>query len=184
MAEGDDAAFNLVVQEYAGKIYAVALGYIKIVESAEDITQEVFYKMWKGREKMDRIDSLKDYLFIITRNEVLSALRKKGPAYPVGEYLENALEEKDMLPEQAFSYRQFQHITLTAISLLPPQQKQAYLLSREEGLSHDEIALKMDLSKNTVKNHIVAALNFIRQHIRTHSDIIFLLLMVLSFRAA
>jgi DNA-directed RNA polymerase specialized sigma24 family protein len=47
---------------------------------------------------LSKIDSLKDFLFIITRNEVISGLRKKGPQYPVGEYLENALEEEYMLP--------------------------------------------------------------------------------------
>jgi RNA polymerase sigma-70 factor (ECF subfamily) len=58
IAEGDEAAFNILVDRYAGIIYAVALGYIKIAESAEDIAQEVFYKIWKGRDLLDQVDSL------------------------------------------------------------------------------------------------------------------------------
>jgi RNA polymerase sigma-70 factor (ECF subfamily) len=109
-------------------------------------------------------------------------MRKKGPRYPVGEYLENALEEKDMHPEKTQAFREFQRIIHTAIGLLPPQQKQVYHLSREEGLSHDEIAQRMNLSKNTVRNHIVAALNSIRQYIRMHAEVIFLLIAAFLFR--
>lgn len=175
IAEGDENAFNEIVDHYTPMIYGAALAYIKIPESAEDTAQEVFYKVWKNRKKLAYVDSLKDYLFIITRNEVLSGLRKKGPRYPVGEYLENALEEQDMLPGDALDLRQCQQVLQRAITMLPPQQKLAYLLSREAGLPHSKIAQQMNLSRNTVKNHIIAALHFIRQYIHDNADIVLLL---------
>lgn len=79
-------------------------------------------------------------------------LLQKISEYPVAEYLENALEEKDMLPGHILALTQMQQTLQRAVTLLPPQQKQAYLLSREEGLPHSEIAQKMNLSPNTVKN--------------------------------
>lgn len=178
ISEGDEHAFNKMVDFYTPMIYGTALAYIKIAESAEDATQEVFYKVWKNRAKLSQIDSLKDYLFILTRNEVLSALRKKGPRYPVGEFLENTIEATDMLPAHALVFRQFQQAVQKAITLLPPQQKQAFLLSREEGLPHHLIAERMHLSRNTVKNHIVAALSFIRQYIQANADTVLLLLLL------
>ena len=170
ISQGDEDAFNEVVDSYTPMIYATALAYIKIAESAEDTTQEVFYKVWKNRKKLPEVESLKDYLFIITRNEVLSSLRKKGPSYPLGEYLDGTLKEKNPGPGDALSLRQLQQTLQRAVTMLPPQQKQAYLLSREEGLQHNEIAEKMNLSRNTVKNHIIAALNFIRQYMQDNAD--------------
>jgi RNA polymerase sigma-70 factor (ECF subfamily) len=174
ISQGDEDAFNEVVDIYTPIIYATALAYIKTVEGAEDTTQEVFYKVWKNREKLPKVESLKDYLFIITRNEVLSSLRKKGPSYPLGEYLDDTLKEKNPGPGDTLSLRQLQQALQRAVTMLPPQQKQAYLLSREEGLQHNEIAEKMNLSRNTVKNHIIAALNFIRQYIQDNADVVFL----------
>lgn len=179
ISKGDEDAFNKVVDTYTPMIYATALAYIKIVESAEDTTQEVFYKVWKNREKLTEVESLKDYLFIITRNEVLSSLRKKGPSYPLGEYLDGTLKEKNWCPGDTLSLRQLQQTLQRAVTMLPPQQKQAYLLSREEGLQHNEIAQKMNLSRNTVKNHIIAALNFIRQYVQDNADVVFFLIAFL-----
>jgi len=178
IAAGDISAFNEMVDHYTPMIYGAALAYIKIAESAEDTTQEVFYKVWKNRTRLSAVESLKDYLFIITRNEVLSSLRKKGPRFPVGEFLEDSLEERDMLPGQTLVSRQCHQALQKAITLLPPQQKQAYLLSREAGLPHSAIAEKMNLSRNTVKNHIIAAMSFIRQYVQDNADIVFLLAVV------
>jgi RNA polymerase sigma-70 factor (ECF subfamily) len=174
ISKGDEDAFNKVVEIYTPMIYATALAYIKIVEGAEDTTQEVFYKVWKNREKLTEVESLKDYLFIIARNEVLSSLRKKGPSYPLGEYLDATLKEKNLGPGDTLSLRQLQQALQKAVTMLPPQQKQAYLLSREAGLQHNEIAEKMNLSRSTVKNHIIAALNFIRQYVQDNADVVFL----------
>ena len=181
ISKGDEEAFNKVVDLYSPMIYATALAYIKIVEAAEDTTQEVFYKVWKNRQKLTEVESLKDYLFIITRNEVLSSLRKKGPSYPLGEYLDGTLKEKNLCPVDTLSLRQLQQALQRAVTMLPPQQKQAYLLSREEGLQHNEIAQKMNLSRNTVKNHIIAALNFIRQYVQDNADVVFLFLALFMF---
>lgn len=179
ISKGDEGAFNKVVDIYTPMIYATALAYIKIAQSAEDATQEVFYKVWKNREKLTEVESLKDYLFIITRNEVLSSLRKKGPSFPLGEYLDNTLKEKNGGPGDTLSLRQLQQTLQRAVTMLPPQQKQAYLLSRDGGLQHNEIAEKMNLSRSTVKNHIIAALNFIRQYVQDNADVVFLLITLL-----
>lgn len=170
LAAGDLEAFNLLVDLYHKQIYEVALGYIKIVQAAEDVTQDIFYKLWKNRDKLPEIESLKDYIFILTRNAVLDAMRKKGPRYPVGEYLESTLPDPVHTPAENLQFRELYTRLHQAIELLPPQQKKVYLLSREQGLTHEQIAEQMNLSKNTVKNHLVAALSFIRNFIAASGD--------------
>jgi RNA polymerase sigma-70 factor (ECF subfamily) len=178
---GEEAAFNEIVDHYSQLIYDVAYAYLKAIQPAEDITQEIFYKLWTGRAKLGEVSNLRGYLFILTRNEVLDGLRKKGPRYPVSAYLENTLASTDGQPEETLALREFQSILQKAIQLLPPQQKMAYQLSREAGMSHDAIATQMNLSKNTVKNHIVAALGFIRQYIKENGHAGLLLLLLLLF---
>lgn len=178
LAEGDQAAFNQLVEHHYQHIYQVALGYIKIVQAAEDTAQEIFFRLWKNRQKLLHIDSLKDYLFILTRNAVLDAMRKKGARFPVGDYLEQTISSSAYSPEEAMSYKEFNAAVQKIVDLLPPQQKTAFRLSREMGLSHDEIAAQMALSKNTVKNHIVAALNFIRHQLSLRDKIMVWWLML------
>ena len=180
IAAGDEAAFTTVVDGYWNKIFSVALTYIKIPALAEDAVQEIFLKLWKNREKLRNVISLDNYLFIVIRNEVFSAMRKKGPQYPVGSYLESTLEEKAPLAAQALEAKQLQELIKTAIDLLPDRRKEALKLSREQGLSYDEIAERMGLSKNTVKIHMVKALNFLRAYIQEHGDLISILIILYS----
>jgi len=68
-----------------------------------------------------------------------------------------------------------------AINLLPQQQKTAYLLSRDEGLSHEQIARQMQLSKETAKKHICRALNFLRTYVRANADLPFIFFIISLF---
>ena len=182
LANGNEKAFDRLVDRYWNKIYSVALTYIKSPSLAEDLVQDVFLKLWQKRETLAAIESLEDYLFIITRNAVISALRKKGPKFPVGDYLSASLPANEFLPEQQLQAKQLEQIINQAIALLPPQQQQALRLSREEGRSHDEIASLMALSKNTVKNHIVRALNFVRDYIQSQSDTLLTIAILFSLQ--
>lgn len=179
IADGDEAAFTTIVDTYWNRVFTVALTYVKSPEPAEDAVQDIFLKLWKKREKLREIESLENYLFIVVRNEVFSAMRKKKPLYPVGAYLENTLEEKSPLPEQTLGAKQLQQLINTAVELLPYRQREAWKLSRETDLTHDEIAERMGLSKNTVKNHVVKALNFLRAYIQAHSDVMGILICIL-----
>jgi RNA polymerase sigma-70 factor (ECF subfamily) len=178
IADGDETAFTTIVDNYWNKIFSVAMTYIKIPEMAEDAVQEIFLKLWKNREKLAEIQSLDNYLFIMVRNEVFSAMRKKGPRYPVGTYLENTLEEKNS-PEQRLGAKQLQELIHAATEMLPARQREAWKLSRESGLSYDRIAEEMGLSKNTVKIHLVKALNFLRTYIQANADLMGILIILL-----
>ena len=181
IAEGDNAAFTTIVDAYWNKIYSVALTYIKIPQLAEDAVQEIFLKLWKNREKLSDIQSLDNYLFIVIRNEVFSAMRKKGPKYPVGSYLESTLEEDAPLAPVTLEAKQLKELIHAAIELLPDRRKEALKLSREKGLTHDEIAKVMGLSQQTVKNHIVKSLNFLRAYIREHGDLISIFILLSKY---
>lgn len=166
----DEKAFATLVSRYWNNIYAQAITYLKNSHQAQDVVQEVFLKIWEKRSMLPDVERFDSFLFIIARNRIISELRKKL-TLPLNDNLAEESTDNTTLPDKSLSFKILQEHLKAAVDLLPPQQKMAYLLSREEGLSYEAIAVKMNLSKETVKKHIGRALNFLRTYIRTHSDI-------------
>jgi RNA polymerase sigma-70 factor (ECF subfamily) len=176
IAEGNEKAFAVLVERTWNNIYLQALTYLKSTQAAQDMVQDVFIKIWQNRKKLPDLENFDSFLFIIARNHIISALRKKTLFPLVPDDLE--IEEKNYLPDKALSQKNLAALIARGIDLLPQQQKKAYLLSRDQGLSHEEIAETMQVSKEAAKKNICRALNFLRTYLKTHSDIITLFLIL------
>jgi RNA polymerase sigma-70 factor (ECF subfamily) len=157
-------------------VYTQANVYLRSAALAQEITQDVFIKIWATRERLPQVNNFSAYLFIVTRNELISALRKKGLEQT---NLSETLEESGWIPDQQLQYKESYKLLLEAIEALPPGRRTVFKLSRLEGLSYDEIARQLDISRNGVKDHIVKALLFLRTYLVTHGgDTLFLLLLL------
>ena len=139
---------------------------IRSTALAEEITHEIFIKIWKNREKLDQIDRPEAYILTIAARHTLDHIKRRlNEARMLQRFSassradHNDTEEKMMLRDRATLVQQ-------AIDQLPPQQKLVYRLSRHEGLNYEEIARQMNISPNTVRNHLVKALHFIRSYMR------------------
>jgi RNA polymerase sigma-70 factor (ECF subfamily) len=122
-------------------------------------------KIWAARTDLPTIGNFSAYLFIITRNEVLSLLRK-GSRHTVEPF--ESLEEELWLPDKQLQHKEVYAAVLKAIELLPPARQNVFRMSRMDGRSYEEIAAALNISRNGVKDHIVKALVFLRQHLRQH----------------
>jgi RNA polymerase sigma-70 factor (family 1) len=167
VAQGDQAAFARLLRKHANNLYAQALAYTKSTHAARDIVQDVFLKIWDGRAKLGRIESFENYLYIMTRNRIISVMRKKL-LEPVTDSLQEFIEETGPSAEQRLSLKQAEELLEKGIELLPPQRRAVFVLSRREGLSYAEIGERLGISPSTVKGHIIQALNFLREHFRRH----------------
>jgi RNA polymerase sigma-70 factor (family 1) len=174
IAEGSEKAFAVLVERKWNNIYWQALTYVKSTHAAQDIVQEVFLKIWQTRNKLPEVERFDAWLFIIARNHIISALRKKTDSPLSADEFD--VEETNYRPDTALMQKNLATLVARAIELLPPQQKKAYQLSRDNGLSHEQIAELMQISKEAVKKHICRALNFLRAYISAHADITTLLL--------
>lgn len=162
----DRVAFYRVYERYCKKLYCFVLKFIKQKEDAEEIVQEVFVKIWESRDKIDIYSSFESFLFTVAYNATISMLRKKANETKYMEYLKS-LQHVNNSPDLADEIH-FNELTSRVQALLDkltPRQKEIFLLSREEGLSHDEIAKKLDISVNTVKKHIANTLAFLKSRI-------------------
>jgi len=171
IADGDETAFRQLFNQYWDNIYGVAFTFTKSPVLAEEMVQDVFVKIWINRQQLPQVKKFSDYLFIIARNHIFSVLRKKIYEEPFSDHLKNYFREASNLPDQQLLYRDAENLLQEALAQLPPQQHLIYCLSRKDGLNQDEIASKLNISKNTVKSHMSKALQFLRNYLQMHTEV-------------
>ncbi|MVT12250.1 RNA polymerase sigma factor [Chitinophaga tropicalis] len=176
MAAGEEEAFSQLFNSYWDKVYSTALLFTKSAQIAEDIAQEVFLRMWLNRATATTIENLESFLFITVRNLVYNKLSRTRLETAYQNYLQYQVALTDMDAEAQTEFRQLREIIEGGISRLPAQQQKAFRLSREKGLSHEEISRIMGVSRATVKDYIVRAIAFLRNYLRDRT----ILLIILS----
>ena len=178
-AGGDEQAFACLVDAYWNNIYTQSLAYIRSPHLAEEATQDTFVKIWNSRASLPGLDNFENFLFIVARNVIISAIRKKRALYRV----QQAFEMNEVAPsaDQQLSYKEVCENLRRGIELMPPQRKLVFHLSRLEGLSHEEISHRLGISKNTIKEHIIKGVSFLRNYMkesREHTLSLFFLVTV------
>lgn len=171
LAQSDETVFRQLYDEYWNRIYLLALTYLKSAELAQDIVQDVFLKVWDQRESFLTIRHPGSFIYVMGRNAVINAFRKKLSIDRVVEEINDFMPNNFQLPHQILEIKQLQQRLDSAINCLPPQQSLIIKLSRQEGLTHKEIAERLSIEKSTVKNHIIRALNTLRQQLQLVSVI-------------
>ncbi len=170
--KNDRVAFYHIYERYSKRLYGFVLRYVKQNEDAEEIVQEVFVKIWEARNKIDAFSSFEAFLFTIAYNTTISLLRKRTNEKKYLEHLKS-LQQPDHSPDliDEIHFNELNDRVQSLLNELTPRQKEIFQLSREEGLTHDEIAKKLDISVNTVKKHMGNTLAFLRAQIDSNLTI-------------
>jgi RNA polymerase sigma-70 factor (ECF subfamily) len=167
-AAGDAIAFRQLFDAYRGRVYSFALHLTENTATADEIVQEVFLRVWLYRDKLTEVIHFSAWLHTITRHQVFDALKAQAR--------ERALYQG--MPEQAASNnvadsmagKEYELLLRQAVGRLPDRQQLIYHLSRDAGIQHAEIAGRLNISRHTVKTHLVHALKTIRRYLQYHSD--------------
>lgn len=168
----DRIAFYHLYDRYCRRLYGFVLRYLKQREDAEEIVQEVFVKIWESRNKIDAYSSFEAFLFTIAYNTTISLLRKRTNEAKYLDHLKS-LQQSNNSPDliDEIQYNELNDRVQLLLNELTPRQKEIFQLSREEGLTHDEIAKKLDISVNTVKKHMANSLIFLKSQIDSNLTI-------------
>jgi RNA polymerase sigma-70 factor (ECF subfamily) len=165
VAKGNEKAFRALYDAYFTHLSAYIFKLSKSKAATEEIVQEIFVKLWVNRALLTGIAILDAYIFTMARNKTIDYLRKLAKETQLITALSIQLQEYNNNIDDKLNISELQLIIEEALSQLSPQKIQIFRLSKQEGLSHDEIANKMQLSKSTVKNHLSETLKHVREHI-------------------
>jgi RNA polymerase sigma-70 factor len=166
VSRGDEQAFESLFLYYFPRIKGFISGILQNEEEAEDISQDIFVSMWQNRVRLTEIENLNAYLFRVAKNTVFRHIER---SLLFRDYQQQKTEravftssKNDSIEEELYA-KELEFLIAVAVEKMPPQRKQIYRMSRINGLSNDEIAARLSISKRTVENHLTLALADIRK---------------------
>lgn len=166
VAEDDEQAFRRVFDHYKVPFHATAFKMTRSTDIAEEIVQEVFVTLWVKRKLIAIAKKPEGYVFTILHNCIYAHFRKLVLERQLKSKMSQAEEQSENRIETLLLEKESKTIIENVISQLPPQQKLIYRLARQQGLSREKIALELKISPNTVKNHLSAAMDYLRTYLK------------------
>lgn len=173
MKEGDREAFNEIYQRYWIKLYKKAFDRIKSSDEAEDMIQDLFIDLWMKRESLIINISLSAYLFTAIKYKVINYIEANIVRHNYLQSLNKATIDYDDATNESIIRIDTERWMNSEIQKLPPKVKRVFELSRQENLTIKEIAKKLDVSDQTVKNQIGKALKTLKVHLNNISACFF-----------
>lgn len=175
---GDANAFRDIYNAWHQKIFNFAFYLTKSKDLAEETVQEVFIKLWEKREALNPDTTLQSYLKKLSQNHIIDTFRKANTQKELQKKIFNNMAALHQVPADTLMQKQLEKAYMDAIDKLPPQKKIIYLMHRDEDLTYQEIAQRLGLSKNTVRNHMSEAIQSIRDHVRGNVDLACLIIAI------
>lgn len=171
LIKGDENAFTELYTKYSAMVYAKILRLTKCEETAKEILQELFLKIWEKRNQIDPAKPFSAYLFQIAQNLMYDHFRKVARDKVLSDNLVISAALFHNLPEDNQIYHERLQWLESAIEQLPTMRKEVFKLCKIEGKSYVEIASLLEISPSTISDHIVKANRAIRKHLQVHGDV-------------
>lgn len=181
IAKGDEKAFKELYDQYFTRLSSYIFKLCKSSYITEDVLQEVFIKLWTCRSVINQVDSAEAFILSITKNTTVDWLRKLSKRTSLIADLKIQVQEYNNDAESKMNLDSLQTLIASALGQLSPEKQRVFYLSKTRGLSHDEIASELHLSKSTVKNHLSETIKYIRKNILPSIPFKAILLIVLLF---
>jgi RNA polymerase sigma-70 factor (family 1) len=178
LQRGKSSAFLELYNKYHPAIYHYVLRFVKVPAIAEDVLQDVFLKIWEIRKRIDPDLSFKAYLYRISRNSVFKLMKKMAADESLRLQIMRQLQQNVTNADIEILWQEYEKMFNLAIARLPLQRQKVFRLCREQGKTYEQTAAELGISRNTVKEHMVLAMKFIKNHFH-HFDIPLASLLIL-----
>ncbi len=168
VAEDGERAFCILYMRYYQQLGSYIYTLSDSMETAEEIVQDVFMKIWSERKSLLEVNNFKGYLFVISKNYALNVLKKSLRERQLKESYYNYHREVIGTEISVMGDLSYYSLLDQAIDQLPPRQKEVFLMSRHKRMKYAEIAGALSLSPESIKKYLKLATASISSHIRKH----------------
>lgn len=160
IAQGSEAAFNLLFEKYWDKSYVEAYKRLKNSDDAKDIVQEIFAHIWTNRQLLN-IKNLPAYLHIAVRNRVIKLMTRQKPVHPFFSLMDN-IPEKYSLADSNLLWKEFFSAYEALLQSLPPKRRVIFRMRYQDGLSTKDIAGQLGIKRKTIQNQLGKAIDTLK----------------------
>ena len=165
LKKDDESAFAEIYRRYAENLAGFAASKLYCLDDAQDLIHDLFVKLWSDRKELVITSSLRTYLFTIVRYRIVDKIRKNITREEYAGMIQSLAQACEPGIEQQIAAKELQRTIETSLQELSPKVQRVYHLSRGEHLSNREIAEKLGLSEQTVKNQLSVALKHLRRSV-------------------
>ena len=165
LKEDDEAAFTEIYSRYAENLTGFASTKLYCLADARDIIHDLFVTLWEERRTLIVHRKLESFLFTLVRYRVVDKIRKNITKEGYAGMISMLSQSYGPEVEGQIAAKELQQQVNSKLEELSPRVKEVYKLSREDHLSIKEIAVKLEVSEQTVKNQLTVALKHLRQSI-------------------
>lgn len=158
IAAGDLDAFRVLFETYFPKVREFIAAFIKDDKSAEDLSQDIFLKIWNLRENLPEVRNVSPWIYRMARNASLNYIRSRKKISVLDETAVPGVTGT----EEIYIEREKELIIKTFVDTMPDQRRRIFNMSRYQGIPNEKIAEILHISKKTVENHLTLALKDIR----------------------
>jgi RNA polymerase sigma-70 factor (ECF subfamily) len=162
LTKRDEAVFEQVFKEHYKNLFAYAFNMLKDEDEAEEMVQQVFFKLWERAEHLTFSGSIAAYLYRAVHNESLNFLKHQKVKSVHHLHVAYSMKNKSEQPHSKMISKELEKKFRQALNELPEQCRTVFQMSRFEDLKYREIADKLDISIKTVENHMGKALKLLR----------------------
>jgi RNA polymerase sigma-70 factor (family 1) len=168
LGRGSKDAFHLLYMRYGLKIRRFAKTYLKQEQDTEELVQDVFLKLWNKKEVLDSSGNLKAFIYKTAVNSIYDFIRRKNIEQAFRDYTKEGSAVSDQTWDEVVFNDMLFHVN-RLIEKMPEQRRKIFMMSKEEGLTNDEIADVLRLSKRTVENQLYRATSFLKKNMSLNS---------------
>lgn len=159
IAKDDETAFTQLYLHFSKKLIQFSVSLVRSKETAEELVEDVFVKLWGKRSQIIEIENLTVYLYVAVKNKSLNVLSQKAKELVAAsfDYLDTTVDEFAADPYDLMITAEMMNRMHHAIESLPPRCKMIFKLIREDGLKYKEVADILNISVNTIDTQMAIA---------------------------
>jgi RNA polymerase sigma-70 factor (ECF subfamily) len=172
---GNITDFESLFKTHYSRLCSYANLFLNDPDAAEDVVQEVFFKLWKNRDEITINTTIKSYLFRAVRNGCMNVIDHISVREAYKVVNEEDIKNAEGNPVDETIVSELEERIRETIDLLPSERRKIFILSRFEGLKYREIADQLGISVKTVENQMYQALRFLREHLVDYLPLLLLI---------